>query len=486
MKQLCIYVLLSLPFVGFAQLPDGSIAPDFTAADINGQEWNLYSLLEEGKTVILDFSATWCPPCWSYHETHILRDLYDAYGPNGSDDLMVFFLEGDDGTTLADLNGTGDATAGDWVEGTTYPIIDNAANIFSEYGCTYFPTIYTVCPSDTTLKETGQTSFLNHATYAFSGSCGPVQAFPLLEVPSSFNECNGNPWTPRATLNNVGGAELTSAKLQAAVEGGDPVLTEWSGLLESGEALELDLNEITGQGILSISLVEVNGEAWNDARESYVNASVESPNQFRFTLLTDHFPQQSFWSFSDESGSEIAGVASGEDLVGNAHTEFVWEFSAPELGCYTFELGDTYGDGLDSEFGNWQAGSAKLEALDAEEVVATLFEHNGSADGNFQSLVTSLHVNTISAVQFPQGSAHMELYPNPASEVCYVQLPSAGLSQGEVVVMDGLGQIVSSMPFKMREAGQPLALDLSGLHPGMYLIEVRSAGETWGHRLIKQ
>ena len=30
----------------FAQLPDGSIAPDFTATDINGVEHNLYSYLD--------------------------------------------------------------------------------------------------------------------------------------------------------------------------------------------------------------------------------------------------------------------------------------------------------------------------------------------------------------------------------------------------------------------------------------------------------
>ena len=34
----------------FAQLPDGSIAPDFTATDINGTTHNLQSYLDEGKS----------------------------------------------------------------------------------------------------------------------------------------------------------------------------------------------------------------------------------------------------------------------------------------------------------------------------------------------------------------------------------------------------------------------------------------------------
>ena len=107
---LCVFTL-SLT----AQLPNGSVAPDFTATDIDGNEWSLYDLLDEGNTVILNFGATWSGPDWNYSQTGILQELYSTFGPEGTGDLYVFFLESEDFTTEADLNGTGPSTAGDWV-----------------------------------------------------------------------------------------------------------------------------------------------------------------------------------------------------------------------------------------------------------------------------------------------------------------------------------------------------------------------------------
>ena len=61
-------------------LPDGSIAPDFTATDINGTTHNLQSYLDEGKSVVLLFDATWNSIGWSLRQEGIMEDLYQAFG----------------------------------------------------------------------------------------------------------------------------------------------------------------------------------------------------------------------------------------------------------------------------------------------------------------------------------------------------------------------------------------------------------------------
>ena len=87
-------------FAAFAQIPNGSTAPNFTVTDINGNVISLYSLLDQGKTVYLDVFATWCVPCWNYHNSHALRDIWEQYGPPGTDEAYVISIEGDATTSI--------------------------------------------------------------------------------------------------------------------------------------------------------------------------------------------------------------------------------------------------------------------------------------------------------------------------------------------------------------------------------------------------
>ena len=173
MRHLLATLALCATTIGFSQLPNGSVAPDFTITDIEGEEHNLYSYLDSGYAVIIDFSATWCGPCWNYHTSGVFEEIYQAHGPDGANDVRILFIESDDNTTNDDLHGTGTNTWGDWTAGVQYPIADNGGNIFDLYQCAYYPTIFTVCPNRI-IQQTGQATAEGHINYFQSGSCAPA------------------------------------------------------------------------------------------------------------------------------------------------------------------------------------------------------------------------------------------------------------------------------------------------------------------------
>ncbi len=183
-----------------AQLPPGSTAPNWTMSDLDGVSHTLYDYLDQEKVVYLDFSATWCVPCWNYHHSGAFENLYNTYGPPGSDQVKVFMIESDASTNTACLYGLPSCvggTVGNWVQGTPYPIIDNASQS-GPYAIHYFPTIYGVCP-DKSIFELGQVQ--TPQLWDFAKGCSA----PTMTLQSAVNvNCYGE-YTGAIYLNVEGG-----------------------------------------------------------------------------------------------------------------------------------------------------------------------------------------------------------------------------------------------------------------------------------------
>lgn len=149
--SLFTFMLFSVS-MSFGQI--GSVATNFIVTDIDGNSHNLYQILNSGRVVILECATSWCSTCWSFHNGHYLQDLNDLYGPNGTDQARVIFYEVDPSTTLADLQGTGGNTMGNWLAGTDYPYVNESPVSLSgaKYWPLGFPTINVIAPQDKKIK----------------------------------------------------------------------------------------------------------------------------------------------------------------------------------------------------------------------------------------------------------------------------------------------------------------------------------------------
>jgi len=471
-------VALTISFSAAAQLPDGSIAPDWTATDINGNEHNLYSLLDEGKKVIIDFSATWCGPCWSYHNTGALEDIWETYGPDGTDEVYVFFIEGDDTTTLEDLEGTGSATQGDWTAGTGYPIIDDGGSIFDDYDGAYYPTIYTICPNRM-LTESSQITAEAHADILFANDCAAATQAndaAVLGYTGETISCSGSPSAISATLMNLGTEALTSATLELFINGNSVMSHNWTGNLDTYgiEDVQMGSHQFNGSTNFEIRITSGDMNADNDMLSASVEGANPATTLFYIYIETDGWGEETGWEIRDGDGDVVASVAAG--TYGNTTTYEEW-VGVPSTGCYTFTITDTYGDGIfGSQWGSVDGACYVTTVNDDLSTYGWVYSYNGSY--NFEEETRAADVMTVVGVEEQVEQTTFNVYPNPVENVAWVDLSLAGNEEVRLDVVNLLGQRVMSQDLGTMSAGNNrMQLDLGGVQSGIYLVTL-TAGDT--------
>jgi peroxiredoxin len=105
------------------------VAPDFILPDLDGTPIRLSD--HRGKVVLLNFWATWCPPCRA--EMPSMEKLYQAYRERG---LAILAISND-------LSGRSAVEPFVRERGLTFPILLNPeAGVFAQYGVRGLPTSY--------------------------------------------------------------------------------------------------------------------------------------------------------------------------------------------------------------------------------------------------------------------------------------------------------------------------------------------------------
>jgi peroxiredoxin len=109
---------------------EGMFPPAFTLPDLDGVQVSLSDY--EGKVVVLDLWATWCPPC--RQEIPFLVQLYEEFKDQGLVVVGVGLDQGGAGTLkpFVDENGV------------TYPILVGDRDVQGAYGVTGIPTTFVI------------------------------------------------------------------------------------------------------------------------------------------------------------------------------------------------------------------------------------------------------------------------------------------------------------------------------------------------------
>lgn len=130
--------------VGKGSSGDVSLAPmaDISLVDQDGVEHKLSDY--RGKTVFLNFFATWCGPC--QREIPDIEALYKSRGEN-QDDLVVLAVANPKTADRPQNSDVSEAEVKSFIKeyGITYPVLmDTKGQLFSAYGIRSFPTTFMI------------------------------------------------------------------------------------------------------------------------------------------------------------------------------------------------------------------------------------------------------------------------------------------------------------------------------------------------------
>lgn len=118
-----------------------NMLPPAVDFELQDQYGNLHTLKDyEGKTIFLNFWATWCPPCRA--EMPDIQKLYENYSREGDEALIVLGVAAPE---MGQEKSEEEIKAFLEENGYTYPVLmDLSGELFYQYGIQAFPTTFMI------------------------------------------------------------------------------------------------------------------------------------------------------------------------------------------------------------------------------------------------------------------------------------------------------------------------------------------------------
>jgi len=445
---------------------------DFTETDINGVEHNLFSYLEAGKVVVIDVFTTNCGPCLTVHKTKLFEHVHNILGPEGMDKVVVLGFEFDTSTDEDDLFGIGDNTIGDFASGTPYPIL-NPTEISSELRDAYvksgYPTVNIICPETKEIISDNFTNYYlilqelqNCITLPEFSDLVPVDFIGENKVCSSFE--------PVFSILNGGTKQINSLRLNLLKDG--VVVQEGLnyGAIAGGQRRNLKMFEVEINGDGSEFTVEIASEDDYPENNNFtipVNKAEAVTNEVTLFIETNSsfIPlQETVKCIIKDSEGSMVYQSTSIDLDMTIEDELT--LNAGE--CYTFTVDGSH------RFEFFKV----LELKDENQNVVPLLSYWDDFRVHFSTDVQSSVEGLVEDVNF-------QVYPSPVVDFLSLKMDQNFNGNIQMRIIQMNGALISSEEIKILNEKDEKRIDVSGLKPGFYFLQLHTESATKTVKFVK-
>jgi hypothetical protein len=317
-----------------------------------------------------------------------------------------------------------------------------------------------------------------------TGSDGPITYTGLsfannakLNSVMSDDVVCGSTVTPTINLSNYGSAIMTAATITYNVNGGTPQVFPWTGSLNSLQSEDVVLNAISftdiGNNTVNVTITDVNGGVDGDPSDNNGSkANITNTTQsgtgtaWTLTVTQDQYGAEITWEVIDNAtGNPIPGGTGGPytNLAASGTQAHVIPLTLSSTGCYTFNIYDSYGDGINSGYG---VGSVVL----TDGATANVFTNPGTYTASDKEAFES--TSTTGIEDIVSGNS-VSIFPNPTTTVSTISFDLTESTLVKMEVINSIGSVVFTNGTETMSAGnQKITFDGTELPNGIYFVNL--------------
>ncbi len=302
-------------------------------------------------------------------------------------------------------------------------------------------------------------------------SCKPVVSnFPELAAGTvSVNAENlmgcSEEVKPSVTIINFGDEALTTAEIEYSSSVSPAQTYTWTGNLGFEQTTTFELpNVLANIGTattVSAKILSINGTAIEDVAQT-ASVTKKAPaegngDKLKIIIKTDQYAYEVSWKLKGPDGEVIAEEAySGQSIKRDTV-----EVPLTNVGCYTFEIFDAYGD-----------GGATYKIYDGSNKRLV----NGTATSYGTYAGFDMKILSLVGIEDAEGAIFQTLaYPNPAKDRVNLEISMTKSTNANISVVDMLGrEVISLGDVNLSTGKNTFELNTSALSNGAYLVKIIS------------